>query len=66
MDIAYRYGWDRRNTSQFLDVDQLVKASTVRARGTERLEMHRLDISFIHQFERQPVERWLRHMFIGD
>lgn len=66
VDIAYRYGWDRRNTSQFLDVDQLVKASTVRARGTERLEMHRLDISFIHQFERQPVERWLRHMFIGD
>lgn len=66
VDIAYRYGWDHRDTSQFLDVDQLVKASTVRSRGTERLEMHRLDISFIYQFERMPVERWLRHMFVGD
>ena len=66
LDIAYRYGWDHRATSQFLDVDQLVKASTVRSRGTERLEMQRLDISFIYQFERQPVERWLHHMFVGD
>lgn len=66
VDIAYRYGWDRRDTSQFLDVDQLLKASTVRSRGAERLEIHRLDISFIYQFERQPVERWLRHMFVGD
>lgn len=66
VDIAYRYGWDHRATTQFLDVDQLVKASTARSRGTERLDMHRVDISLIYQFERQPVERWLRHMFVGD
>lgn len=66
LDVAYRYGWDHRNTTQFLDVDQLVKASTARSSGLERLELHRLDISFIYQFERQPVERWLRHMFVGD
>ncbi len=66
IDVAYRYGWDRRNTSQFLDVDQLLKASTVRSRGSERLELHRLDVSVIYQFERQPIEKWLRHLFVGD
>ncbi len=66
LDIAYRYGWDRRDASQFLDVDQLLRASTVRSRGRERLDLHRLDISFIYQFERQPLERWLRYLFIGD
>ncbi len=66
LDVAYRYGWSRRNASQFLDVDQLVRPSTVRSQGTERLDLHRLDVSFIYQFERQPVERWLRHLFVGD
>ena len=66
IDVAYRYGWNRRNISQFLDVDELLRANTVRSLGTERLEMHRLDVSFIYQFERQPLERWLRHLFVGD
>lgn len=66
VDIAYRYSWNHREISQFLDVDELLRASTVRSIGSERLEMHRLDVSFIYQFERQPLERWLRHLFVGN
>lgn len=66
IDVAYRYSWNHRDISQFLDVDELLRASTVRSLGTERLEMHRLDVSFIYQFERQPLERLLRHLFVGD
>ncbi|HEX9081271.1 MAG TPA: outer membrane protein transport protein [Holophagaceae bacterium] len=66
VDVAYRYGWSRRQASQFLEVDQILSHAKSTSLGTERIDEHRLDVSVIYQFERQPVERALRHLFVGD
>ena len=66
MDIAYRYGWANRHASQFLDVSQILSGSTSSSVGSEKTVEHRLDLSFIVQFDRKPVEKVLRHLFIGD
>ena len=66
VDLAYRFGWGTRRTSQFLDVDQILSKTPPTSLGTERLREHRVDVSFNIQFERQPVERLLRHLFVGD
>lgn len=66
VDLAYRYGWGSRRASQFLDVDQILSKTPPTSLGTERLREHRLDLSFNVQFERQPVERVLHHLFVGD
>ncbi|MCE1229804.1 MAG: UPF0164 family protein [Firmicutes bacterium] len=66
VDLGYRYAWSSRRTSQFLDVDQLLSRTGPTSIGTERVKEHRLDVSFIVQFERQPVERMLRYLFVGD
>lgn len=66
LDLAYRYGWGRRRASQFLDVDQIVSNTPPTSLGTERIKEHKLDFSFIVQFEQQPVARLLRHLFVGD
>lgn len=66
LDLAYRYGWSNRRASQFLEVDQILARTPSTSVGTERLREHRLDASFIYKFDRQPVERVLRHLFVGD
>jgi len=66
VDVAYRYGWGRRRASQFLDVDQIISNTPPTSLGTERLREHKLDLSFIVQFEQQPVAKALRHLFVGD
>ena len=66
LDLAYRYGWNTRRASQFLDVDQILSKTPPSSVGTERLKEHRLDLSFNIQFERQPIERVLHHLFVGD
>lgn len=66
LDVAYRYGWGRRQASQFVDVDQILSRTPPTALGTERIKDQRLDLTFIVQFERQPVERLLHHLFVGD
>jgi len=64
-DAAYRYGWGRRQASQFLDADQLLTNSHAKSLGKENITEHRLDFSFIVQFERRPVQEFLRHLFVG-
>ena len=66
MDLAYRYGWGSRRASQFLDVDQILSKTPPTSLGNERIKEHRLDLSFNLQFERQPLERVLHHLFVGD
>lgn len=66
LDGAYRYGWASRRASQFLEVDQIRNRMTSKSIGTERIDEHRLDLSVIVQFDRGPVERALRHLFVGD
>jgi hypothetical protein len=66
LDLAYRYGWAKRRAAQFLDVDQIISGTNTTSVGTERTVDRRLDLSFIVQFERQPVDRMLRHLFVGD
>lgn len=66
VDVAYRYGWSRRQTSQFLEIDQILDHQRATSIGTERITEHRLDLSFIVQFHRAPVERALHHLFVGD
>jgi hypothetical protein len=66
VDVAYRYGWSRRQTSQFLEIDQILNHQRATSIGTERIREHRLDVSFIVQFDRAPVERALHHLFVGD
>jgi hypothetical protein len=66
MDLAYRYGWAKRRATQFLDVDQLLAGTQTQSVGTEHTVEQRVDVSFNVQFERQPVERMLRHLFVGD
>jgi len=65
-DVAYRYGWAKRQATQFLDVDQLLAGTNTKSVGTERTAEQRLDFSLIVQFERQPLEALLRHLFVGD
>jgi long-subunit fatty acid transport protein len=66
VDFAYRYGWAKRRASQFMDVDQLLAGTQTQSLGTERTVEQRADITFIMQFERQPLERLLRYLFVGD
>ena len=66
LDLAYRYGWSRRRASQFLEVDQLLSRVPPTSVGVERIREHRLDVSYIHTFERGPVDRALRRLFVGD
>jgi long-subunit fatty acid transport protein len=65
VDVAYRYGWSNRRASQFLAVDQILSRTPPTSIGTERLREHRLDASFIYKFNRRPVERILRYLFVG-
>jgi hypothetical protein len=65
LDIAYRYGWSRRRASQLLEVDQLLSRMPPTSVGIERIQEHRLDLSFIYKFDRQPVTRALRYLFVG-
>lgn len=66
VDVAYRYGWSHRQASQFLQIDQILARTPARSVGTERIREHRLDVSFIYKFDRQPVERALRRLLVGD
>ncbi|WP_306590989.1 OmpP1/FadL family transporter [Geothrix sp. 21YS21S-4] len=66
VDLAYRYGWSTRRASQFLEVDQLLSRTPPTSVGMERIREHRLDVSFIHTFDRGPVDRALRYLFVGD
>jgi hypothetical protein len=34
--------------------------------GTERLKDQRLDLTLIVQFERQPMEKLMHFLFVGD
>ncbi|WP_243303250.1 OmpP1/FadL family transporter [Geothrix oryzisoli] len=66
LDVAYRYGWSNRRVSKALDVDQILSRIGSTSLGTERIREHRLDLSAIIQFDRKPLERVLRHLFVGD
>lgn len=66
LDVAYRYGWGTRQASQFLDVDQILSNIRPTSVGTERIRDQRLDLTFIVQFEREPVQAFLHHLFVGD
>ncbi|MBI4912633.1 MAG: UPF0164 family protein [Acidobacteria bacterium] len=66
VDLSYRYAWSNRQASQYLDVDQILSKTPPTSTGHERLQEHRLDLSLILQFDRGPVERLLRHLFVGD
>ena len=66
LDVAYRYGWSRRQASRFLEIDQILSHTPPTSIGTERIREQRLDLSLICQFDRQPVERALRYLFVGD
>lgn len=66
VDVAYRYGWAKRRTSQFLEVDQLLSRVPSTSVGVEHIREHRLDVSFIYKFDREPVNRALRFLFVGD
>lgn len=65
LDVAYRYGWSKRRASQFLEVDQVLSRMPPTSVGVERIREHRLDFSFIYKFEREPVDRALRYLFVG-
>ncbi|NWJ41544.1 MAG: hypothetical protein HXX12_11305 [Geothrix sp.] len=65
LDVAYRYGWSNRRVSQALEVDQLLTHTGSTSLGTERIREHRLDLSAIAQFDRKPLERLLRYLFVG-
>jgi hypothetical protein len=66
VDVAYRYGWAKRMASQFLEIDQFLSRVHPTSVGVERIREHRLDVSFIYKFEREPVDRALRFLFVGD
>lgn len=66
LDVAYRYGWSRRRASQSLDIDQILAHTGSPSVGTEHIREHRLDFSTIYQFDRRPLERILRHLFVGN
>jgi len=64
-DIAYRYGWSSRRVSQSLEVDQILNRTGSPSIGTEHIQEHRLDLSVLYQFDRAPLERVLRYLFVG-
>jgi hypothetical protein len=66
VDVAYRYGWAKRRASQFLDIDQFLSRVPATSVGVERIREHRLDVSLIYKFDREPVDRALRFLFVGD
>jgi len=66
LDVAYRYGWSSRRASQSLEIDQILNRTGTPSVGTERIHEHRLDVSTIVQFDRRPLERALRYLFVGD
>ncbi|HJW72423.1 MAG TPA: hypothetical protein VJ486_06155 [Geothrix sp.] len=66
LDIAYRYGWSDRRASQFLEIDQILSHQQSASLGTERIREHRIDVSTIVRFDRRPLERMLRFLFVGD
>jgi long-subunit fatty acid transport protein len=66
VDLAYRYAWAKRRTSQFLDVQQLLAGTHTSSVGTERTVEQRVELTCIMQFDRQPVDRVLHHLFVGD
>lgn len=66
VDLAYRYGWAKRRASQFLEIDQLLSRVPTTSVGVERIHEHRLDVSFIYKFDREPLDRALRFLFVGD
>jgi hypothetical protein len=66
LDVAYSYGWSKRRASQFLEVDQILSGMPPTSVGMERIKEHRLDISFIYKFDREPTDRALRFLFVGD
>jgi hypothetical protein len=66
LDLAYRYAWARRRASQFLDLDQLVAGTRTSSAGTEKTVEQRLEMTLILQFEREPVDRLLHFLFVGD
>lgn len=66
LDVAYRYGWSHRRASQFLEIDQILSHTPPTSVGTEHIREHRLDLSFIHKFDRKPLERALHYLFVGD
>ena len=66
LDLAYRYGWSRRQASQFLEIDQILSHTPPTSIGTERIREQRVDASLIFQFDRRPLERALRYLFVGE
>ncbi len=66
VDLAYRYGWSSRRASQSLAIDQILAGAEPSTVGSVRIREHRIDLSTIYQLDRQPVERFLRHLFVGD
>lgn len=66
VDLAYRYAWSSRRASQFLDVEQLLAHSDTSSLGQERTTENRVDLSFIVQFKKEPVQKALRYLFVGD
>jgi long-subunit fatty acid transport protein len=66
LDVAYQYGWSSRRVSQALEVDQILAHAGTTSVGTERIREQRLDLTAILQFDRKPVERALRYLFVGD
>lgn len=65
-DTAYRYAWAKRTASQFLDVDQILSRTPPTSIGTERVREQRLVFDCIIQFDREPVQKLLHHLFVGD
>lgn len=65
VDVAYRYGWSTRRASQALEIDQIISHTGSPSLGTERIREHRLDLTAIYQFDRRPLEKVLRHLFVG-
>jgi len=66
LDLAYRYAWGKRRVSQFDDVDQILAGTHTTSVGNESVVEQRLEATFIVQFERQPVDRLLQYLFVGD
>ena len=66
LDMAYRYSWGKRQASQFLDINQLLAGTNTSSVGTERTVEQRVEMTFIMQFERGPVDRLLHYLFVGD
>lgn len=66
LDAAYRYGWGTRRSSQFLDVDQILSRTPPTSLGTEHVKDQRLVMTFIVQFDRDPLQKLLHYLFVGN